>query len=50
VPRYLDSAAELIDRAADLLAEGSVLVHDSERRWRVFQARVEDLGGEGGGA
>jgi hypothetical protein len=39
-PRYLYAAAELIDRAADLLAEGAVLVHDSERRWRVFHERV----------
>ncbi len=40
-PRYLFAAAELTDRAADLLAEGAVLVHDSERRWRVFHERVE---------
>jgi hypothetical protein len=43
VPRYLYAAAELVDRAADLLAEGAVLVHDSERRWRVFWERVEAL-------
>jgi hypothetical protein len=42
-PRYLYSAAELVDRAADLLAEGAVLVHDSERRWRIFWQRVEAL-------
>jgi hypothetical protein len=42
-PRYLYSAAELVDRAADLLAEGAVLVHDSERRWRMFSARVHAL-------
>ncbi len=42
-PRYLFSAAELIDRAADLLAEGAILVHESERRWRVFRERVEGL-------
>ena len=42
-PRYLCSAAELIDQAADLLAEGAVLVHESERRWRVFSERVEML-------
>jgi hypothetical protein len=42
-PRYLYSAAELVDRAADLLAEGAVLVHDSERRWRIFSARVQAL-------
>ncbi len=50
VPRYLYSAAELIDRAADLLAEGAVLVHDSERRWRVFHERVEAIRGNGGRA
>ena len=47
-PRYLYAAAELIDRAADLLAEGAVLVHDSERRWRVFHERVEAIGRNGG--
>lgn len=43
-PRYLYAAAELIDRAADLLAEGAVLVHESERRWRVFHERLAALG------
>jgi hypothetical protein len=42
-PRYLYAAAELIDRAADLLAEGAVLVHDSERRWRIFHERLETI-------
>lgn len=42
-PRYLYAASELIDHAADLLAEGAVLVHDSERRWRVFHERVEAI-------
>jgi hypothetical protein len=37
---YLYSASELIDRAADLASEFAVLVHDNERRWRVFRARV----------
>jgi hypothetical protein len=41
--RYLQSACELIDRAADLAAESSVLVHENERRWRVIRKRVEDL-------
>jgi hypothetical protein len=41
--RYLQSACELIDRAADLAAESSVLVHENERRWRVFRKRVENL-------
>ena len=41
--RYLYSAAELLDRAADLIAESAVLVHDNERRWRVFLNRVDAL-------
>ncbi|NMN98298.1 hypothetical protein [Antrihabitans stalactiti] len=40
---YLYSAAELLDRAADLIAESALLVHDNERRWRVFLHRVDAL-------
>ena len=40
---YLYSASELIDRAADLLVESATLVHDNERRWRVFGRRVDEL-------
>ncbi|MFJ5834107.1 hypothetical protein [Streptomyces sp. NPDC093089] len=42
-PAYLYSASELLDRAADLMAESATLVHDNERRWRVFRARVREL-------
>ena len=42
-PGYLLSASELVDRAADLLAESATLVHDNERRWRAFAARVAQL-------
>jgi hypothetical protein len=42
-PGYLYSAAEMFDRAADLLAESAVLVHQNERRWRMFNARVREL-------
>ncbi len=42
-PAYLHSASELLDRAADLMAESAMLVHDNERRWRVFRARVREL-------
>ncbi len=45
VPRYVYAAAELIDRAADLLAESAVIVHDNERRWRTFWARICALTG-----
>ena len=39
-PGRLYSAAELIARAADLASDSAGLVHDNERRWRVFRARV----------
>lgn len=37
------SAVELLDRAADLLSDSAGLVHDNERRWRVFRGRVTSL-------
>lgn len=37
----LYSAAELVDRAADLACESSALVHQNERRWRVFREHVQ---------
>ena len=40
---YLYSASELIDRASDLIVESATLVHDNERRWRVFGDRVSEL-------
>ncbi len=40
---YLYSASELLDRAADLAAESATLVHDNERRWRVFSERVRSI-------
>ena len=43
LPGYLHSASELLDRAADLAAESAGLVHDNERRWRVFRARVATI-------
>ncbi len=42
-PRFVHSAVELMDRAADLLSDSAGLVHDNERRWRVFRERVETL-------
>ncbi|MGW7356315.1 hypothetical protein ACWGI0_06500 [Streptomyces sp. NPDC054802] len=42
-PAYLYSASELLDRAADLMTESATLVHDNERRWRIFRARVREL-------
>jgi hypothetical protein len=40
---YLYSASELLDRASDLIVESAGLVHDNERRWRVFSERVTAL-------
>jgi hypothetical protein len=42
-PRRLYSAAEIIARAADLCSDSAGLVHDNERRWRVFRARVAEV-------
>ncbi|GGO97881.1 hypothetical protein [Wenjunlia tyrosinilytica] len=42
-PRRLYSAAELTGHAADLLSDSAGLVHDNERRWRIFRARVASL-------
>lgn len=36
----LHSAAEIINRAADLCSDSAGLVNDNERRWRVFRERV----------
>jgi hypothetical protein len=45
-PRYLYSAVELIDHGADLFSDSAGLVHDNERRWRTFHARVVELTAE----
>lgn len=45
-PGYLYSASELLDRAADLVSESAALVHDNERRWRVFRGRLEEISNE----
>ena len=42
-PRLLYSAGELVAHAADLLSDSAGLVHDNERRWRTFRARVVEL-------
>ncbi len=42
-PPYLYTASELLDAAADLFVRSSVLVHENERRWRVFGERVRQL-------
>jgi hypothetical protein len=42
-PQYLYAAAELIDRAADLAAQSAILIHDNERRWRVFHDQVAQV-------
>ena len=42
-PAYLYAAAELINPAADVGAASSVLTRENERRWRIFQERVEQI-------
>jgi hypothetical protein len=41
IPSYLYSASEIIDHAADLASNSATLVHDNERRWRVFRQHVK---------
>ena len=40
---YLYSASELLDRAADIASESAILVHDNEKRWRMFHNKVDEL-------
>ncbi|MET9887342.1 hypothetical protein ABZZ20_30235 [Streptomyces sp. NPDC006430] len=47
-PAYLYSSSELFDRAADLMVQSATLVHENERRWRTFRARVRQLQSESG--
>jgi hypothetical protein len=42
-PGYLFAAAELLDQAADLAAVSATLVHQNERRWRIFRERVDQI-------
>jgi hypothetical protein len=42
-PALCYSAAELVSHAADLLSDSAGLVHDNERRWRVFRVRAQEL-------
>ncbi len=46
-PKYLFSAAEMIDYVIRLTSDATMLVHENERRWRIFHARVEELMAEG---
>jgi hypothetical protein len=39
----LYSVGELLDHAADLFSDSAGLVHDNERRWRIFRSRVDEL-------
>ena len=32
----------MIDHVADLFSDFAGIVHDNERRWRVFRARVQE--------
>jgi hypothetical protein len=43
ISKYLYSASEILDRAADLASESATLVHDNDRRWRVFRQRIQQV-------
>lgn len=49
-PGRLQATAEVIARAADLCGESARLVHDNDRRWRVFRDRVAAVVGSSPGA
>jgi hypothetical protein len=40
----LFSVSELLNHAVDLTTQSAALVHDNERRWRVFRERAEGAG------
>jgi TPR repeat protein len=40
---FLHSTCDLIDHASDLAAESAALVHENERRWRVFRQRIDEV-------
>ena len=40
---YVFSACEMVDHAADLIADSASLVNDNERRWRLFHNHVATL-------
>jgi hypothetical protein len=42
----LHSAAEIINRAADLCSDSAGLVNDNERRWRTFRRQVATMTGK----
>jgi TPR repeat protein len=42
-PVFLHSACDLIDHGGDLAAESAALVHENERRWRMFRQRLDQL-------
>jgi hypothetical protein len=44
-PARLYSIAEMIGHAADLSCDAAGAEHDSERRWRTFRSRVQDVVG-----
>jgi hypothetical protein len=43
--RLLFSACELLDHAADLAANSAAMVHENDRRWRVFHDRLQATSG-----
>jgi hypothetical protein len=42
-PAYLYSASELLDTAADYFTESAKLVHDNDRKWRIFRDKLKHL-------
>ena len=42
-PAFLHSACDLIDHGSDLAAGSAALVHENERRWRMFKQRIDQM-------
>jgi hypothetical protein len=40
---YLLAASELLDRAADIASTSAILVHDNDKRWRVFRNKILEI-------
>ena len=48
-PKYLLSASELLDKAAEVAKESTGLVRENEQRWMAFRQRVGEVARKSGG-
>ena len=43
---YVYSASELLDTAADYFFESAKLVHDNDRKWRIYRDKIKHFADE----